>query len=167
MTFGTSGRYFVKEVYFGSRDLGWVTRYLENRDERITAILAPFLGNEFWKNYAKVRLNFEKEGWLVLRVKSVSSEFVCFTQAWTEEKYADEFTQLALRGVNMMKILETQGISSQEKTYLATDAELGSLISSLQKRPHILQVVADKWRTPDMKIGDPMKIGKLYLPFPD
>lgn len=159
--------YFVKQVYFTSRDRLWSARYLQNREERITSLLSPFLGNLFWENYAKVRLNFEKEGWLVLRIKSVTDHFVCFTQAWTSEARAEQFSVEALRGVNMMRILETRGVSFREEVFQADEEELRNLISDLRREPHIFQVVAEPWRTPDMKIGDPMKVGKLYLPFPE
>lgn len=167
MSESSPNAYFVKEVFFTSDDPAWPIKYLQNRDQRVTAILSPFLGNAFWENYAKVRLQFEREGWLVLRVKSITNDFVCFTQAWISEDFAERFREQALRGVNMMRILETQGIHSKEQTYFSDHAGVQELISKVRTRQHILQVVAEPWRTADMKIGDPMKVGKLYLPFPD
>lgn len=163
---GHQNLFYLKEVYFKSVHKDWHAKYLTSREDRITSILQNKLKNDFWENYASVRLRFEKDSLLLLRIKSITEDAVCFSQVWRSEEVAEKFRDEALRGIDMMALLRESGVDSKEIISTPNETEILSLIGQIRQRPHIVQVIHKDWRTPDMAIGDPLKRGKLYLPFP-
>ena len=167
MTMPNKNEYYLKEVYFTSARPEWHENYLTTREDRLTSLLQSSLGNNFWENYGRVRLDFEKQGLLLLRIKSITESSVCISQIWTSLNVAEKFRVDALRGVDMMALLKERGINNKEVEKFVTKDEITRLISEIRTRPHIIQVIVDPWKTSDMVIGDPLKRGKLYLPFPN
>lgn len=159
-------KFYLKEIYFKSADKDWHEKYLTQQDLRITALLRSKLDNNFWENYARVRLRFEKESLLLLRIKSITESAVCFSQIWKTEAIAESFRDEALRGIDMMALLKEAGVENTEVISHPSESDVLKLISEIRTRPHIIQVISPQWKTEDMTIGDPLKRGKLYLPYP-
>ena len=159
--------YFLKEIIFRSSTPGWSESYLQNPDFRLTTLLKARHGNAFWENYSKVLVDFHQRELLLLRTKSITDGAVMLTQVWRSAEDFEQYLQFALRGVSLKKSLEDLGMTVIEKQRKILATEIPLLIQELESRPHIMQFIINEWRKPGMKIGDPLKQGKRYLPFPE
>lgn len=158
---------FLKEIEFRSRDEHWARNYLNTSHERLTARLGQDLGNAFWENYSQVLIRYFNEGRLLIRIKSISGSSVLLSQVWKAKRDYTEFLVEALKGIDMKAMLIKNGIESIESEAFITEKKVEKLLESFFRKPHILQFIHSRWRKPNMKVGDPLKQGRSYLPFPN
>ena len=158
---------FLKKTAFRSLDETWAARYLSDPKARITFLLKDWLGNPFWKNYAAEFLRAVDRNDLLLRVKYCDAGTIHYTQVWRDVAVYRAHLNEAIGSVDIKGLLADAGISVYEETSMIASTEVPTLIASLRRHPHVLQVICPEWRLPDMILGDPLKIGDGYLPFPE
>jgi|GEM_PF-4551706 len=158
--------FFLVEIEFTSIDKNWGTNYLTEPNSRLTALLKDDLKNVFWENYSNVLIHFHQSQKLLYRVKSVQSQSVYLTQVWKDAQTFQEYSELALQGQSLARLLEKQGIFARTVMQEVSTEEAVKRLNDLQTFPHILQFVAKDFFKPEMCIGDPLKKGSNYLPFP-
>ena len=150
-----------------SSDPQWSRNYLKTRHLRITSILSPQYGNDFWQHYAQVYTEFTKAKKLLFRAKVIKDNSVEFMQIWSNQGDAISFATLANQNRSPLKSLVEIGFSVSELYVNATYEDLCQYISEIEGRPHILQHVDSMFLKPHMIIGDPIKKGQGHLPFPE
>jgi len=161
------GDFFLKEIQFLSTETSWSKLYLHHSDKRITTILKSTLGNAFWENYSRVLVDYVRNKRLLFRIKYVAHGSVWLCQLWDGEASSENFAQEALQGVNTYDLLKEKGISSVEVKSSINFARAKEKLHTIRSNDHILQFVNEPFIERDMKIGDPLKSGRSYLPFPE
>jgi hypothetical protein len=162
-----SQRLYYLKLSFSSTNPEWVGGYLTNPDFRLTAILKD-LKNEFWENFAaqrRISLNTKQ---LLLRTKHIDLEHgnVILSQIYREKAGYDLFLRESSGGLNLETLFREKGISMAREESFVSESFGPELLVEVQKYPHIIQYLIDKWQTEGMPIGDPLKKGRLYLPDP-
>lgn len=159
--------YFKNVSFRHVHDISWSGNYLNCIDERLTSKLKFHLDNAFWENYSQVLIRFFNQGRLLMRIKSVSQEEVELTQIWRSLNDYEDFLREGLEGHDLKALLRTEGIEVRETGRDCMVADVSDILSHLRKRPHIIQFLHWAWRNAEISVGDPLKEGRLYLPFPE
>jgi hypothetical protein len=159
--------FFKKTVLFKSTSPGWSSAYLKQPNQRLTALLKDDLGNAFWEHYSRVLIHFYETQSLLLRIKSVTPELVDLTQIWQSRASYENFLKEAMQGESLKHLLEKKGLSVFESDAPILASDVPALVFELRTRPHIVQFLHERWRLPGMSVGDPLKRGRNYLPFPN
>jgi len=159
--------YFLRKTIYTSKDPEWAERYLTSQSDRITAILRQDLGNDFWENYARVFRQYCQSGRLMFRAKCIDSKAMMLVQIWQTAEDHKNFELEAIRGINLKRLLNNQGLDIKAETGTITEDKVFEFVSSLRRCDHLIQHIIPKWKTADMIVGDPLKKGKNYLPFPE
>lgn len=103
----------------------------------------------------------------MLRIKSVTRDTVDLTQVWRNEEDYKSFLKEASQGYDLRELLKEKGVLTTENNQLIQESEVPNLISHLTQRDHLIQFINGRWLAPGTRIGDPLKQGRNYLPFPD
>ncbi len=158
---------FLKIVSFRSNVPNWSQDYLGSHEARLTSILKNKLKNDFWEHYSRILVKFHQDGRLLMRTKSIDGEDVLLTQVWHSKKSYQDFLQQALLGHSLRTYFEDQGLTVREEERIIREYDINRILASIRQMPHIIQFLHQSYRQPEFLIGDPLKQGKLYLPFPD
>ncbi|MDX9732414.1 MAG: hypothetical protein RBT63_11635 [Bdellovibrionales bacterium] len=160
--------HYYLSLTFSSQDPKWAEGYLENSTHRLTYILRD-LRNEFWENFAKSRQKTLASNQLLLRTKHVdhSNRAVVLSQLYRDESGYQDFLYNASPQHDLAALLAQHGISTKRYDACVPRSFGPELLASVVAHPHIIQYLQEAWRTPDLKIGDPLKQGRLYLPNPE
>ena len=159
--------FFLKTVIFQSADTKWSENYLTDVSLRLTSLLKETLKNNFWEKYSEVLVRFHFSNRLLLRVKYIENGCVCLTQVWRTAKDYDDFTREALQGHSIKNYLERMNFIISESDSEISEPEVLLLLKKLESHPNIIQFITPAWMNESMQTGDPLKKGKLYLPFQD
>ncbi len=157
---------YLVDIEFSSKNTHWSQNYLTHLDSRLTAILKNDLNNDFWEKYSQSLIHCHQTQQLLYRVKSVQLQTVHLTQVWQSAACFQQYTNTALQGQSISELLKKYGIIVRTYTKEITETEASVILEGLLKFPHILQFVAQKFLKKEMTLGDPLKSGKNYLPFP-
>lgn len=160
-------KHFLTNHYFRSQAPNWHKIYLSTREARMTHLLRDRLGNDFWNNYAEVIEKYFYSGQLLFRAKLITADAVLVAQIWRDKAAAQAFAEEAYREASPIELLPKYGFRIEEKNSEIASDEIPELIKNYMLLPHILQYVNDRYKTPGMITGDPMKLGNGKLPFPD
>lgn len=158
---------FLKVVSFRSPDMNWSKDYLGSHEARLTSLLKNKLKNDFWEHYSRVLVSYHHDGRLLLRTKSIQCDEVVLTQVWLSKTCYQNFLQEALMGHSLRYYFEDLGLTVKEEERIVREYNISQILDSIQQKPHIIQFLNAKYHRSNISIGDPLKRGKLYLPFPD
>ncbi len=158
--------YCLSEVQFFSSQSDWHSRYLSDIDCRLTSILKNDLGNSFWILYGATLTKYCNNKQLILRAKVIKNQSVSLVQIWRRKDDFLEYKKTALQGVDMKSLFEKNGLTVIESCREDFD-DVFKYLNELKSYPHILQHISSEYYTPELVVGDPLKIGNLYLPFPN
>jgi hypothetical protein len=162
-----SPQLFLKVVSFRSHDMNWSKEYLGSHEARLTSLLKNKLKNDFWEHYSRVLVSYHHDGRLLMRTKSIQDEDVILSQVWLSKKCYQSFLQEALMGHSLRHYFEEIGLNVKEEERIIREYHIARILVTIQAMPHIIQFLHPKYRLLNTIIGDPLKKGKLYLPFPD
>lgn len=88
-------------------------------------------------------------------------------QIWQSKEAQRAFDREVYTGINFINVLNNNGLKiTSEESYVSAE-EAVKQIEAARKLPHLLQFVSDAWKTQDMMVGDPLKAGRGYLPYPE
>lgn len=160
--------YYYKQVRFYSQNRDWHNRYLSSTEDRITSLLRFDFGNDFWQKYSDVLIDYFMKDKLLFRAKSVIDSSISLDQLWSSKGDYQDFLIQALGTVDMVSVLNKNGLSVVEKESDINLNQAQELVQSIQSRNHIVQFKSRHLQIATHgPIGDPLKLGKGYLPFPD
>ena len=123
------------------------------------------LNNNFWEKYSEVLIKYHLSQKLLLRTKHIENGGVYLTQVWLTQKDYENFLEEALQGHSIKKYLEIMDFKVTEVSTTISGPEVKQFLKQLKLFPSIIQFINPIWVNKEMAIGDPLKKGKLYLPF--
>ena len=159
--------YYSVNYSFVSPDPHWHETYLDKRESRLTHLIRDDLGNSFWENYSTLLVKAFQSGALLLRAKVVRQKSVDLIQIWRSDADMMSFSSRVLNRENLIELIQKRGFVVNTKEAWLPQSEVETLILDISQRPHIWQFIAQSWQQPWMKLGDPLKRGQGYLPFPN
>ncbi len=159
--------YFLRKSIYQTSDPDWAQRYLYSSKDRITALLKEDLGNEFWQRYAKIYDAYCASGKLLFRAKAITGTAMTLVQIWRSQADQKAFDAEVYAGVNFLSVLRENGLEIVSEGFQINRDQAIEQIEHIRKLPHLLQFVCEDWRTQGMVVGDPLKVGRGYLPFPE
>lgn len=89
------------------------------------------------------------------------------SQIYREKAGYEKFLADACGDICLEDLLKEQGINTLREESLVSTSFGPQLVDEVQKHPHIIQYLIEEWRPSEVVIGDPLKLGKLYLPDPE
>ncbi len=144
----------------------WTQEYLTKKEYRITYLVRDYLGNDYWHIYSQVITDFVKRKRLLFRAKISTEDAIYFTQIWENEKAAVEFERLVEKTGSPTEILKKLNFQVKIEKKPVTMTQAQDLIQQTIKQSAVIQYVNEPFVVEGIDIGDPLKVGDQYLPFP-
>jgi hypothetical protein len=140
----------ITSFYLGNS----VSKYLTDKNYRITAQTKEQLSNNFWNNYAKVYNEYKTTNRLLFRCKVIKDNSVLIKQIWNSKKDRDLFS----KEVNEEHFDQHSNLIPIREFYYIDLNDVNKLIDLiLLEKKKVLQHVSKELQRPGMVIGDIIK----------